>query len=246
MSTQAGFFKPKDTLHRRTHSNNIDDIKGLKVGHRRTMSNTAFDFAKINIQSFPVAKDEPLTPDSIESPHKKPAHKKKKGFVSLLNAALSYFNQEAKFPIQFPPSELDILKSHLGKLTITYKELEKSNNKLSDDCDKVKKKIEKNYQSKKTLETSVNELKKYTQQLENNLKKLTTELKLEKKKSEDFVSSVAEHNKIRLSPQNQGTDDSDKKLKRKNNELDKPMPRPINYKPITQRGIRNSRDVLNK
>lgn len=246
MSKQTDFLKPIDTLHRRTHSNNINDIKGLKIGHRRTMSNTAFDFAKINIQSFPIPKDEPLTPDSIETPHKNPLHKKKKGFFSLLNAALSYFSQESKFPIEFPPSELDILKSHLEKLTITYKELEKSNNKLNDDYDKVKKKIENQYHNKKTLETSVNELKKYTQKLENDLKKLTVEMKVEKKRNEKFASSLVENDKIRLSPQNQGTDDSDKKNKKKTNEIDKPMPRPINYKPITQRSIRNSRDVLNK
>ncbi|OMJ88202.1 hypothetical protein SteCoe_9936 [Stentor coeruleus] len=246
MSKQADFLKVSESVHRRTYSNNIDDIKGLKVGHRRTMSNTAFDFAKFNIQSLPVAKEEPKTPESIESPHKHTVQKKKKGFLSLLNAAMSYFNQEAQFPIKFPPSELDILKSQLEKLTITYKELEESNNKLNDDCDKVKKNIDKQNQNKKTLEASVNELKKYTQQLESNLKKNYSELKIEQKRSEELVFNVAEHEKIRMSPQNLGTDDSDRKLKRKNTDIDKPAPRPINYKPITQRGIRNSRDVRKK
>jgi hypothetical protein len=123
-SKHGQFFQINENSHRRTYSNNIENIKGLKAGHRRTMSNTAFDFAGLNIQSPPLARDEPVQLSS-SSPQKS-SGKKKKGFLSLVNAAISYFKQEAKFPISFPPSEIDMLKEQLENLKNTQKNWKKT------------------------------------------------------------------------------------------------------------------------
>ena len=173
MSKQVEFFKISENNHRRTYSNNLENIKGLKAGHRRTMSNTAFDFANFNIQSPPVAKEEPLTPESIESPPTATSPKKRKGFTSLLNAAISYFNQEAQFPISFPPSEIDILKAQLEKLISNHNEMEKGNHKLVEDNEKIKKKLEEQLKSKRIRENSINDLKNTHNSLRAILKSLT-------------------------------------------------------------------------
>lgn len=245
MSKHLDFYKNNEAGHRRTYSNNIDNIKGLNSGHRRTMSNTAYDFASFNIQSLPVAKEEPLTPESFDS-FKVLPQKKKKGFVSLVNAAISYFNQEAQFPIIFPPSEIDILKQQLEKLKTSYKEIEKGNNRLEEEYEEIGRGLIEEQKIKKRLEGDINELKKCASQLEGNLKKLHVEIRQEVKKSEEIMFLEIEKDKVRFSPQNHGHEDAGKRIMKKNSDIDRPMPRPINYKPITQRGIRNSRDALRK
>ena len=242
MSKQLNLYKAGENVHRRTYSNNLDQFKGIQPGHRRTMSNTAFDFAGFHIQYPPAAKEEPLTPEPLESPTKATNTKKKKGFLSLLNASVTYFNQEAQFPISFPPSEIDVLKEHLEKLRGKYREIEKSNEKLSGECESLKKNLDDQHKTKRNLENSINELKKYTQQLENNMKKLSFEIKQEQKSHEDLQAYAKQQDKRKVSPQG----NFDGKIKKKTSDIDKPMPRPITYKPITQRGIRNSREVSRK
>ena len=72
------------------------------------------------------------------------------------------------------------------------------------------------------------------------------EIKKENKKNEEIQAALLQLGNGRTSPFNQGTDESEKKVKKKNAEIDRPMPRPITYKPITQRGIRNSKDLGRK
>lgn len=244
MSKQGHFFQPADSVHRRTYSNNLDNIKGIKAGHRRTMSNTAFDFACLNIQSPPLTQETPTT--ASKSITKPTTVKKRKGFVSLINAAISYFKQEAQFPIVFPPSEIDTLIEQLDSLKSTQRELEKSNKKLAEDCEKNKILLENHLRSKKNLENVVAELKKSTTVMENSLKKINSDIKIEQKKGEDLVFFMTEKEKVRTSPQNVAVEDFDRKQKRKVQDIEKPTPKPINYKPLTQRGLRNSRDISKK
>ena len=246
MSRQVDYQKLSENNHRRTFSNNLDNIKGIKAGHRRTMSNTAYDFAGLNMISPPVTKEDQLTTESLKSPFKIPQQKKKRGFVSLINAAISYFNQEAQFPINFPPSEIDILKAQLEKLKTTYKDIEQNHLILGDDCEKIKKKIEEQQKNKKSLEMNINELKKYATQLDNTARKVNSDIKLEKKRNDDLQFMINEQEKVRYSPQNLVLAEGDKRIKKKNSDIDRPMPRPITYKPITQRGIRNSREMSKK
>ena len=243
-SKHGQFFQINENTHRRTYSNNIDNIKGLKAGHRRTMSNTAFDFAGLKIQSPPLVREEPaqLTNDSlIKSPNKK-----KKGFLSLVNAAVSYFKQEAKFPISFPPSEVDKLKEELELLKSTIKDLEKGNSKLLDDCERSRGSIENHAKTKRSLESFIGELKKNSQLLENSLKKLNIDLRNEIKRGEEMVFYISEKEKARTSPQNMMGEEVEKMIKRKQSDVEKPTPKPINYKPLTQRGIRNSQNMSKK
>ena len=247
MSNQIQFCKNIEGVHRRTYSNNIDSIKGLQAGHRRTMSNNAHDFAGLTMLSLPSTKAEATHPEPFKISFQAPQRqKKKKGFVSLVNAAISYFNQEAQFPITFPPSEIDILKTQLDKLQNNYVKIEKGNTRLSDDCEKLRKKLKEEQQAKGNLEININELKRHMNLLEGSLKKINAEIQKELKQNEDMQHFAMEQEKIRYSPLNHVNEDSEKKLKKKNSDADRPMPRPINYKPITQRGIRNSKDILRK
>lgn len=243
-SKHGQFFQINENTHRRTYSNNIDTIKGLKAGHRRTMSNTAFDFAGLNIKSPPLAREEPV--QSNNDSFSKPPAKKKKGFLSLVNAAISYFKQEAKFPISFPKSEVDTLKEQLELLKTTQKELEKGNSKLIDDCEKSKVLVENHARTKRNLEGLIGELKRNSQVLENNLKKVKIDLRNEVKRGEDLVFYMSEQEKVRSSPQHMMGEDVDKSIRRKQSDVEKPTPKPINYKPLTQRGIRNSQNMSKK
>ena len=243
-SKHGQFFQINENTHRRTYSNNIDNIKGLKAGHRRTMSNTAFDFAGLNIQSPHLAREEPIQSQNDSVP--KSPTKKKKGFLSLVNAAISYFKQEAKFPIAFPRSEVDILKEQLELLKTTQKELEKGNSKLLDDCEKSRVLVENHSRTKKSLEGLIGELKKSSQVLENSLKKVKVDLRNETKRGEDLVFYMSEQEKVRSSPQHMMGEDVDKSIKRKQSDVERPKPKPINYKPLTQRGIRNSQNMSKK
>lgn len=243
MSKQGHFFQPAESTHRRTYSNNLENLKGIKAGHRRTMSNTAFDFAGLNIQSPPLTQETPTTASKSIT---KTSSKKSKSFLSLINAAVSYFKQEAQFPIIFPPSEIDILKEQLDFLRSTQKELEKGNSKLAEDCEKHKILLENQSRSKKNLENVIVELKKSNMVLENSLKKINLEIKVEQKRGEDLVFFMSEQEKIRSSPQNMAVEEIDRKVKRKHVDNEKPTPKPINYKPLTQRGLRNSRDISKK
>ena len=248
MSNQIQFYKNIEGSHRRTYSNNIDNIKGLQTGHRRTMSNTAHDFATLNMLSLPSVKAETAHPEPFKISFQAPARqqKRKKGFASLVNAAISYFNQEAQFPINFPPSDIDTLKTQLDKLETTYTKIEKGNDKISEDCDKLKRNLSEEQQVKNNLEVNINELKRFTSQLETSLKKINAEIKQELKHSEDLQYLAIDQERMRYSPQNHVSEDSEKRIKKKNSDIDRPMPRPINYKPITQRGIRNSKDIMKK
>jgi hypothetical protein len=191
-----------------------------------------------------LARDEPVQLSS-SSPQKS-SGKKKKGFLSLVNAAISYFKQEAKFPISFPPSEIDMLKEQLENLKNTQKELEKNNLKVVDDCEKYRVLMENHSKTKKNLEGLIFELKKNSQILENTLKKITSDVKNEQKRGEEMVFYISEQEKVRSSPQHMFGEEVDKSIKRKQSDVEKPTPKPITYKPLTQRGMRNSQNLSKK
>jgi septal ring factor EnvC (AmiA/AmiB activator) len=208
------------------------------------MSNTAFDFAGFQIQAS--SSKPSINLDSITEDFKSSQPKKSKGFTSLLNASISYFNQESQYPVSFPASDIDIYKEQLHKIKSSYQEIEQSNTKISEDCEKLRKNIEDGQKSKKSLENSILSLKKYTQQLENTNKAIASEIKIEHRKHEELQNAINQQIKFRYSPQNYNLEHLDKKIKKKTSDIEKPAPRPITYKPITQRGIRSSRENSKK
>jgi uncharacterized protein YdhG (YjbR/CyaY superfamily) len=96
------------------------------------------------------------------------------------------------------------------------------------------------------LENVITEIKKSTTVLENSLKKINSDIKIEQIRGEELVFFSVEKEKARSSPQNVGCEDFDRKPKKKVSDIEKPTPKPINYKPLTQRGLRNSRDISKK
>lgn len=241
-----------NSIHRRTHSNNIETVKGVisLQGHRRTLSNTAQEF---NVISYPqpiqtgfrrsqyeVPSKEPLTPDSLNSPasstssqHKK---KNKKGFIGLLDAAITYFNHEPQFQIQAHNNETTEMKREIRRLNEKQSELENAREVLLNDYEMMKQAFEDQRSKRESYEKHIQSLQSYTQELEMAVKKIQTELRNEQKRNEQLKHGMASNEN-----QDRRIDEDNKRRKEESLRVDKPSPTPIMYKPISQRGMKEEK-----
>lgn len=87
--------------HQRSSSKDLKSPFPLKYCHRRTLSTILPDCPRLQNQA---------TSTSLVK------FKKKSGFLGLLDAAVTYFTEESKFPIDFPQCDLDLLKQQNEKI----------------------------------------------------------------------------------------------------------------------------------
>jgi hypothetical protein len=219
--------------HRKTFSGKLDDLKGIQIAHRRTVSNIATKSAKIIKSSLAIS-------NSVSPKEKNRALVKDKGFFSLLDTALTYFNQEIDLPNVFLSIDLDPLRKELENLNKSKIELETTNQRLVYDCETLKNMILEEENNNKNIETSTQALKKYKNQLEKALDKAKIELKLhqdQNKKLNMLISQKISSKTLEKSKKCQ------KKALKPKIALDSLTPRPINYKPLTQKSLRLSREL---
>ncbi|CAG9328138.1 unnamed protein product [Blepharisma stoltei] len=249
-------------IHRRTHSTNIESVKGIisLQNHRRTLSNTPQEFSPIqnpqqiqNSLRKPLNVEpyrEPLTPDSLNSPasscSSQPKKINKKGFIGLLDAAITYFNQEPQIQIPAPNNEIIEMKKEIRRLTERQLEIEKANEQLLKDYSMMKAALEEQKSKKENYEKHIQSLQNYTQELENGVKKIQIELKNEQKKNEQMRMAInvneSQANERRLLGRVPVWEDEGKKRgKEESLRVDKPSPTPIMYKPISQRGMKEEK-----
>ena len=222
--------------HRRTHSNNLELVQGINLRHRRAISNATSDFGAFNNHKSPLSTQQVLS-DSLNSPEKSPKKSNRKGFTSLLNAALTYFDQESEYTKITPNYDLDLLKKQKEKLLYIQQELENSNLETKRNLEECKEDLKIMQLNRKEFENSVSALKQYSQQLEKTLNKAMNELKFQQKHNEEINASILQQELEK----NKGK--SMNKVNPHKQELEKPTPKPITYKPLSQRSLRNSRDL---
>jgi hypothetical protein len=200
-----------DKKHRRTYSNNLEQVKGLNgnIRHRRTLSNTASDFSSILAISPPPnlgvieeipspaiirpkvqIEEEPLTPDSLNSPQ---FTETRNEFLSNLDFALSYFQGKRKF--QPPPtvenSELAELKTFLENLQERQAEIENIRSMLISEYSYLKQAIEQHTAQRVKYEKQITSLKSYSNELEQALRATEEKLKFEKKRNNNIKAVLS-------------------------------------------------------
>lgn len=203
MSSQSSDQFP-DKKHRRTYSNNLEQVKGLSgsIRHRRTLSNTASDFSRILtisphnlgvIEEIPSPaiirpkvqiEEEPLTPDSLNSP--KPETRNE--FINNLDFALSYFQGKSKFipPSTVENSELSELKTFLENLQERQAEMENIKSMLISEYSYLKQAVEQHTAQRVKYEKQITSLKSYSNELEQALRATEEKLKFEKKRNNNI------------------------------------------------------------
>ena len=149
--------------HKRNNSTKSEIVLGIKLGHRRTMSNTISDFSALNIpqcsfNQIPIPRDS-LSPEKKENP---PFSKRDS---NLLNVSLTYFNQETELPLPFLDNHANFLREQLKKTKNTKIEMETANAKLSIDYNKYKTILDEMQTDRKEFEGSILALSQYSQQL---------------------------------------------------------------------------------
>ena len=230
--------------HRRNNSTNFEVVQGIKLGHRRTMSNTVSDFSAFNIPQCSI-KQYPIPRDSL-SPEKKEKPKTTKCFSNLLNVSLTYFNQDTEIPLPLFDDGSNFLREQLEKAKSTKAEMETANAKLRVDFNKQKKILSEMQISRKEFEGSILGLSQYSQQLEKIVQKAMSELKFQHNQNEELRVVMLEIERDRnKSHQNthKSKEDSNRKHQKSKHETEIPVPKPITYKPLSQRGLRSSRDA---
>lgn len=236
----------KNINHRRACSNNVNILHGLQGGHRRTMSNIANNLGVVNLCKT-LDKMETIPQDSLNSPDKSPIRKKKKGFISFLNASSSYFSHDSLDYQNLPEENLDSLLMQLEELKKVKSDVEAVNDSLKKECATCKKVLLEHQTNKKEFENSLNALKQYTQTLEQALTKVQNELRQKQAQNEELSDFILIKQKERsrvISPQfTNAHENSNKKMNKSRQEPEKPTPKPITYKPLSQRGLRSSREV---
>lgn len=221
--------------HRRTFSSNFVPLQGVKTGHRRTMSNTATDFNVLNIPKYQIKQD-PIPRDSL-SPEK-PVIKKpiEKSFADLLSNSLNHFSQETFPKIKFSENPAIFLKTHLEKLNSNLDSLTSTNTKLQTDLTSHKKILSNMQSERKLFDSSSLALSQYSQQLEKALHKATNELFSQQTQNNLLQAELADLEKEKSSNLKSNSSRKQKHI------MEKPTPKPITYKPLSQRGLRSSRD----
>lgn len=205
-----------DKKHRRTYSNNLEQVKGLSgnIRHRRTLSNTASDFSRIlavspppilgTIEEIPSPviirpkvqiEEEPLTPDSLNSPKLSENTVIRNEFLYTLDNALGYFQGRRKF--QPPPtvedSELNELKLFLEGLQERQAEMENIKSMLITEYSFLKQTIEQHTLQRAKYEKQINSLQSYSNELEQALRTTEEKLKFEKKKNDNIKAALSSH-----------------------------------------------------
>ena len=226
-------------FHRRTNSQNLDSDKALSsfLTHRRTHSNMPKDLRpspvpKITPQLTAPLEEEPLTPDSLNSPVAAPEPSKKKSFVGLLEAAITYFNYESKTTIPTRDDTEDLMKE-INALQKKQQELLYEKEELYSNYRDVRNALDEYKRQEENYLKHIESLQRYANELEDSLKKTKEDLELQKRKNLPREPNSRILRRVASFGKNSGSSIDTAKND------DKPSPRPINYKPITQRGFRN-------
>lgn len=222
------------TGHRRTFSSSFVPLQGVKTGHRRTMSNTATDFNVLNLQKFKIKQD-PIPRDSL-SPEKSVLKPIEKSFADLLSNSLTHFSQKTFPKIKFSENPAISLKTQLEKLNSNLDSLTSTNTKLQTDLTSHKKILSNMESERKLFDSSSLALSQYSQQLEKALHKATNELFSQQTQNNLLQAELADLEKEKS--YNLKSNSS----RRQKHVIEKPTPKPITYKPLSQRGLRSSRD----
>ena len=228
--------------HKRTTSNPIESLKVKTFGHRRAISNKSNNIENQNSNELLTDFDS-IPQDSLNSPVRIPKLPKKKSFIGLLNAAVSYFEQETENPLSFSVDDSSILIQQKEKLLTLKLNLEQDNKKLSNHCKRFNINLEKQKSNNNEIELSTEALRKYSQHLEKSLNKATSELKFQQNYNENLNKLIIEGKKDLVSNFENFKDDSQNKHRKLKVFVDTPKPQPINYKPISQKELRSSREL---
>ena len=197
--TKKHFYARGDAGHRRTCSTNLDAVQGVKpkLGHRRTVSNTAIDFKMLfaanPMPAIPLieeSKREPLTPDSLSSlPQKsepKEALPQTQSFMSLLDAAVTYFNTEDGVDRALPVrsfQEFEALQQRVIALSQECEQQEAANTELL-------RKVEEQRTLCDQWEQTVLRLEAEQHELDESLRRVSVQLVQEQDKTRELESTL--------------------------------------------------------
>jgi hypothetical protein len=164
--------------------------------------------------------------DSLNSPDKSPFKPQKKSFSSFLEASFCYYSQDFWDFSSLCYDDVESLRLQEEELEKIKTGLEKNNKDLVIECEMFESSLKSQTSSRKEFEVSLNALNSYVEGLEKALAKANNEIRFIRSQTEQEETAKACNSK------------------RKNvKELEKPTPKPINYKPLTRRSLRNSREV---
>ena len=143
--------------HRRALSSNMEPFKKGST-HRRTQSNTAFDFNNIlPVSPRSVIQEEPLTPDSLSSCEN--------SFIHFLDNAINDLQPK---PPQYPANDSQVtkLRKKVSILKQQNSQIEKDFSDLSAKYSKIKEELDRYKSQRKHYEQHLGKLKAKTLDLE--------------------------------------------------------------------------------
>ena len=140
-----------------------------------------------------------------------------------------YYSQDSCNYDELYYDDVESLKLQADELEKVRRELEKGNKELENECLVFENQLKGKVESRKESEVGLAALNQYMDGLEKALSKAKNEI-LALRSHSDFEDS----NRSQV-PTN--------KLSKNRKEIEKPTPKPINYKPLTQRSLRNSREA---